>query len=123
MDYKIPFKKKKSKKNLFLKTLQEMLVSNDKKQKNPKKNIKKLVKKYVKVNGRKYLIHIGKKGGKYYIKNKKKHYLKKDYKLIGGNEMTGGNSPELIDSITAAALFMLSKWLKDKNNIKRFKKK
>ena len=113
MDYKVPFKKTKtSKKETFLKTLQQMLATNEVTKKRKKTVL--TGKKYIKINGKKRLVHVGKKGGRYYIKNKK---------LIGGcGACMSGGGIDLSGSITAATLFMISKWLSEKNNIKRFSK-
>jgi|TARA_R110002074_G_scaffold169679_2_gene331453 hypothetical protein len=122
MDYKVPFKKTKtSKKETFLKTLQQMLATNEVTKKRKKTVL--TGKKYIKINGKKRLVHVGKKGGRYYIKNKKKCYIPKNKKLIGGcGACMSGGGIDLSGSITAATLFMISKWLSEKNNIKRFSK-
>ena len=119
MDYKIPFKTHMTdKKKLFLKTLQQMLAKNEMIKRPPKVYSPK---KYIKIDGRKRLIHVGKKGGRYYIKNKKKHYIPKGKKLVGGNQV-GGNF-DFSGALTAAGLFMLSKMLKEKKFIKKKSKK
>ena len=122
MDYNIPFKKHMTdKKKLFLKTLQQMLAKNEMEKKTLKPS---RTKQYIKINGRKRLVHIGKKGGRYYLKNKKKHYVPKGTKLIGG--MKGGCSLcqigggiDLSGALTAAGLFMFSKMLTERKVIKK----
>ena len=126
MDYQVPFKKHMTdKKKLFLKTLQEMLAKNEMKKK-PLKPRK--MKEYVKINGRKRLVHTGKKGGKYYLKEKKKHYLAKGIKLIRGMKggcslcQTGGGGIDLNGALTAAGLFMFSKMLNERKIVNKKKK-
>ena len=127
MDYKMPFKKHvTNKKDLFLKTLKQMLAQNETGKIKPtgkkqamKKRVKGTVKKYIKISGKKRLIHVGKKGGRYYIKNKIKHYIPKTRTLIGGNQ-TGGDFSGVL---TASALFMLSKMLSQKNIMPKKSKK
>ena len=71
-------------------------------------------KQYIRIDGRKRLVHIGKKGGRYYLKNKKKHYIPKGTKLIGGMKggcsacLVGGGGIDLSGALTAAGLFMFS---------------
>jgi hypothetical protein len=125
MDYKIPFKKHMTKKKeLFLKTLKQMLAKNEMVKKKAPKKI--TTKKYIKIDGRKRLIHIGKKGGRYYIKNKKKHYIPKG--LDGGNQTGGGGNQtgggfDFSGALTVAGLFMLSKMVSEKKTIKKKSKK
>jgi hypothetical protein len=138
MDYKMPFKKHiTNKKELFLKTLKQMLAHNETgkiklpKKKTVKKPVKSTVKKYIKISGEKRLIHFGKKGGRYYIKNKIKHYVPKTRTLIGGNQMGGnqmggnqtGGKGDFSGVLTASALFMLSKMLSQKNIMPKKSKK
>ena len=120
MDYKIPFKKHMTKKKeLFLKTLKQMLAKNEMvKKKSPKKIT---TKSYIKIDGRKRLVHVGKKGGRYYIKNKKKHYIPKGKKLVGGNQTGGGF--DFSGALTVAGLFMLSKMVSETKIIKKKSKK
>ena len=127
MDYKIPFKKHMTdKKKLFLKTLQQMLAKNEM-EKKPLKPSR--TKQYIKINGRKRLVHIGKKGGRYYLKNKKKHYIPKGTKLIGGMKggcsacQIGGGGIDLSGALTAAGLFMFSKMLSERKVVKKKTKK
>ena len=118
MDYKIPFKKHMTnKKELFLKTLKQMLAKNEMVQKKTPKKI--TTKNYIKIDGRKRLIHVGKKGGKYYIKNKKKHYIPKG---LSSKNQTGGGF-DFTGALTVAGLFMLSKMINEKQTIKKKSKK
>ena len=125
MEYQIPFKKHiTDKKKLFLKTLQEMLAKNETKKYTVKS---KRIKEYIKINGRKRLVHTGKKGGKYYLKDKKKHYISKDTKLITGMKggcsmcLIGGGGIDLNGALTAAGLFMFSKMLNERKTIKKIR--
>ena len=127
MDYKIPFKKHMTdKKKLFLKTLQQMLAKNEIQKKTTKSSKSK---QYIRIDGRKRLVHIGKKGGRYYLKNKKKHYIPKGTKLIGGMKggcsacLVGGGGIDLSGALTAAGLFMFSKMLNEKRVVKKKTKK
>lgn len=125
MDYQIPFKKHMTdKKKLFLKTLQEMLAKNEMEDKPLKSQG---IKEYIKINGKKRLVHTGKKGGKFYLKDKKKHYIPKGVKLISGMKggcslCLSGGGVNLNGSLTAAGLFMFSKMLNERKIIKKKKK-
>lgn len=129
MDYQVPFKKHMTnKKKLFLKTLQEMLAKNEMKKKPLKPQ---RIKEYIKISGRKRLVHTGKKGGKYYLKDKKKHYIAKGTKLIKGMKggcslcQSGGRGTNLSGTLTASSLFTLNRMLNDRKIVnkkeKRFK--
>lgn len=123
MDYQVPFKKHMTdKKKLFLKTLQEMLAKNEMKKKPLKP---KRIKEYIKISGRKRLVHTGKKGGKYYLKDKKKHYIPKGTKLIRGMKggcslcLSGGGGIDLNGALTAAGLFTFSKMLNERKTVRK----
>ena len=87
------------------------------------------MKEYVKINGMKRLVHTGKKGGKYYLKDKKKHYIPKGTKLIRGMKggcslcLSGGGGIDLNGALTAAGLFMFSKMLNERKIVNKKEKK
>ena len=127
MDYQIPFKKHiTDKKKLFLKTLQEMLAKNEMKKKPLKP---KRIKEFIKISGRKQLVHTGKKGGKYYLKDKKKHYIPKGTTLIsemnGGCSLcqSGGERINLSGTLTPSGLFTLNRMLNDRKIVNKKEKK
>lgn len=125
--YEIPFKSTKDKTKNFLKTIQEMIYSNDMKKKKKTQYVKKDNKKYIKTKGKMRLVHFGKKGGKYFIKDGKKHYIPKNARLITKSKIYKGgflDNEVVTSAITVASLFGLAKKLeKDIKQTKKVNKK